>query len=139
MDKAMISVVPSDSIESVWDEVEPLLQRAIDYNGGIFSIQDVAGFLASNTMLLAVGVKDDRIMSAFALEQVTYPRRKGIRVTLAAGEPLRDWLEPMVDMLDSWVAQDPEFSFYEMIGRPGWRKALKGVAHEVATIIRREP
>ncbi len=140
IDEIAIRIIHREDLHDIWDHVESLLERALAHNvlDGL-TLNDVAYDLDQGIQKLLIGVSDGKIHAAFTVMEANYRRKQGLCVVLAAGEPLGLWLNSLVEFMDQWIVKDPNKTFYEMIGRRGWIKALKGIAFEQSVIIRREP
>lgn len=95
---------------------EPLLKKALAYNGGTHSWQDVVDALIEGKMQL--WVCDD---SAAVTEILAYPQKKVLHVFLAGGK--MSTLIGMVDKAKRW-GKLQKCASMTISGRLGWSKVL---------------
>ena len=109
-----IEGVQAHDVDSVWEKVEPLVARAMEYADGKMNADDVYTGLKSKEFqlwLVPGGIWVTRI--------VVYPRSTRLEWMAAAGE-YQDWTEHL-PLLFKWAkAQGCDAA--EIGGRPGWGK-----------------
>jgi hypothetical protein len=114
-----------------WQHAAPLLERALEYAGGTHTVADIWMACEQNRMALWCGHK-----SVIITEIVEYPRLKACRIFLAAGD-MTELLEMETAVAD-W-AKSADCNRMEVIGRKGWKRALKGSGYtEPSTILTKE-
>ena len=104
--------VQAHELDTVWPKVNHLVARALEYDDGKMSLDDVYGELrAQNYQLWLVpgGVWLTRI--------VVYPQSKRAEFVAAAGT-WDDWRDH-ADIIIAW-AKAHHCDAIEIIGRPGW-------------------
>lgn len=108
-------------IEKVWDKVSPLIERALQYADGKFTIESVKNSLVSRNMQLWVYINND-IKSCAVTQIHSYPNKKVCSVLFAAGQDVHEWLQFMT-LVEEWARSNLCESI-EIYGRPGWERLL---------------
>ncbi len=103
---------------SEFDRVWPLLAPALERTGGTHAWSDVFREIETGSMQLWPGER-----AAAITEIVAYPRLKACRVFLAGGA--LDELRAMEPAITAW-ARGLGCTRIEVLGRPGWGRALTG-------------
>ena len=119
-----------------WDTVCDILTPAVKRNETL-NMLNVYELVKTGLARLFVAIKEKEIFAAFMVEKVKGMTKTYLRVVLAAGEPMKEWIGPFIDLMDN-LAQSAGCPFYEMIGRPGWKRALKDIGYESEMIYRRK-
>ncbi len=136
MDKTIIIEYDYNSIYYNWYKIREIIRPAVDRNETL-EVDDVFNLVRSGLARIFAAVKDGKPFAVFLIEKVKGIRKSFIRVVLAAGEPMKDWIDPFIKLMDKLcIAEDIEF--YEMIGRLGWKRALKDIGYESEMIYRRK-
>lgn len=129
--------VNPDNLDYVWDRVKIILQPAVDRNETLV-IENVYLLIKNNLIKLYIAIDNEsKIFAAFAIEKVKGLSKSHLRVVLAAGEPMKDWIDELIELMDR-LTKECGYEFYEMIGRHGWKKVLKNIGYESDLIYRRK-
>src|SRR5678816_599502 len=89
----------SHDVESVWDQVCPMLELAMDYADGKYSCEKVFTFLTNKQMQLWVGYNDEGKIQGFAItEIVLYPDKKVLIIMFASGTDVDEWIGYLEDL-----------------------------------------
>jgi len=121
---------PRESItKSLWDAVEPYIEKATDRSGGRYRVQDIRqAVLAAKKQLWIIVNGSDAVMAAVVTEIRDYPTGvKACNVVLCAGEDHRLWVHH-IDGLKDW-AKERGCSIMEVMGRDGWTPALREMGY----------
>ena len=129
-----VNGVLSTQVLEVWDEVEPLVQKALEYSGGKYHSDDILNGIANQDMQLWVAY-DDRIKTIMVTEILNYPRKKVCGILIVAGERIDDLL--WVDEITTKWAQEQGCDAIEFYGRAGWERKLKNY-YKVHTVMRKD-
>ena len=135
MGEVMIVEIDAGTIDFQWKKISEILKPAVEYNGTL-NLLNVYELVKSGLAKLFVAVKEKQIFAAFLVERVKGINKNYLRVVLAAGEPMKEWIGPLIKLMDGLSAAE-NVEFYEMIGRPGWKRALKDIGYESAMVYRR--
>ncbi len=79
-------LVKPEDLPYVWDEVKPLIDKALSHANGEMNSSDVLNFLFDEVQLLWVGIKNDNIFCAGTTEVVNYPQKKILRIITFASK-----------------------------------------------------
>lgn len=135
MGKVMIMELDKDAIDFQWQKISEILYPAVERNETL-TMLNVYELVVTGLARLFVAIKEQEIFAAFMVEKVKGMSKSYLRVVLAAGEPMREWIGHLIKLMDG-LSKSQNVEFYEMIGRPGWKRALKDIGYESDLIYRR--
>jgi len=118
----VVTRVPSEDVEFIWSQVDPLLEKALDET---YTIEDIYKGLLNNRMQLFISWNDNKVESAVVTEIAKYPQSKTLRYFLAGGTNLENWLEKIQQVIEKFAKQE-NCTHLEVAGRKGWVRKLKG-------------
>jgi hypothetical protein len=125
MNQCDVSLVPPAMVPDVWNEVAPILNRALKTAGGRYRIDDLFMECFQGQQHLWVAMDNVKnIIGALTTRFIEYPGRRMLSGQFCAGVRMRDWQDEMLSTLDSW-AKDGGCTGFEMTGRGGWERVLK--------------
>jgi hypothetical protein len=112
----------SEFVDKEWAECAPLIEKALLYADGKYTIDDIYKFIKEKTMQLWVGKRDEKIEIAFVTQIICYPTHKRLLMFAYAGDNIHDWLElkPLVTEYAKWK----NCTKLDIYGRPGWERVL---------------
>ena len=130
--------VPQDSVDLVWGKAQPLLERALGYADGEFTIEDVLKFILDRTMQLWVllDAETDDVVMAATTEMTSCPRMKVCRVVLMGGVSMDVW-QDQVPVFEDWARQNG-CQMFEIYGRKGLAKKLTQLGYETKYYVNRK-
>ena len=134
MDEVIIVEYSHLTKDVIWNKLKEILRPAVERNETL-NIEDVYDLTAKGLARVFAAIKDGKIFAAFMVEKVKGIRRSYLRVVLAAGEPMKEWINPFIKLMNELSLLE-NVEFYEMIGRPGWKRALKDIGYESEMIYR---
>lgn len=123
----MITQVPREDINYVWQQVEPLIIRALDDS---YTARDVLDGIIRNKFQLFISWENDKVESAVVTEVADYPRKRILRYVLAGGNNLENWLEPIQEKIEEFATNN-YCQAIEVAGRKGWLRKLKGFEQKI--------
>ena len=123
----MITQVPREDINYVWQQVEPLVIRALDDS---YTARDVLDSIIRNKFQLFISWENDKVESAVVTEVADYPRKRILRYVLAGGDNLDNWLEPIQNKIEEFATNN-YCQAIEVAGRKGWLRKLKGFEQKI--------
>jgi len=123
----MITQVPREDINYVWQQVEPLIIRALDDS---YTARDVLDGIIRNKFQLFISWENDKVESAVITEVADYPRKRILRYVLAGGDNLDNWLEPIQNKIEEFATNN-YCQAIEVAGRKGWLRKLKGFEQKI--------
>ena len=122
----MILKVPEKDIHIIWNEVEPLIKKALD---DCYTTDDILKGLINNSFQLFISW-NDKVECAVVTEVAQYPQKKICRYFLAGGSNLMNWLEPIQTEIEKF-AKFNNCQAVEVAGRKGWARKLKGYEQKI--------
>ncbi len=122
----MILKVPKEDIHLIWNEVEPLLNKALD---DCYTADDILKGLINNSFQLFISW-NKKVECAVVTEVAQYPQKKICRYFLAGGSNLNNWLEPIQTEIEKFAKLN-KCQAIEVAGRKGWAKKLKGYEQKI--------
>lgn len=80
-------VVETHRVQQIWDEVEPMLAKAMAHSGGEYSLEQLKVMLTQGKQTLCVGAEDDlSIKCALTIEWINYPNDRVAFITSIGGK-----------------------------------------------------
>ena len=122
-----ITLVPSGHVVNVLPEVVPHLHRLAPRTNGRSTVDDILQGILSGANVLWLAFEEtenNKIYGVVITNVMTYPRLKTLNVFYCAGNKLRLWQTPMMDVLVRY-AKDNGCCKIELTGRRGWLRSLK--------------
>ncbi len=89
--KPNLLIVNPDDIEYVWEEVKPLLEKALIHAEGEMLSSDILELILEEKETLWVGMSEGDIFCAGVTEIITYPRKKVLRIITFATKSGHDY------------------------------------------------
>ena len=123
----MITQVPREDINYVWQQVEPLIIKALDDS---YTARDVLDGIIRNKFQLFISWENNKVESAVVTEVADYPRKRILRYVLAGGNNLENWLEPIQEKIEEFATNN-YCQAIEVAGRKGWLRKLKGFEQKI--------
>ena len=122
----MILKVPEKDLHIIWNEVEPLIKKALD---DCYTTDDILKGLIKNNFQLFISW-NKKVESAVITEVAQYPQKKICRYFLAGGSNINNWLEPIQQEIEKF-AKHNNCQAIEVAGRKGWARKLKGYEQKI--------
>ncbi len=122
----MIIKVPQEDLHIIWNEVEPLIKKALD---DTYTARDILDGLVKNSFQLFISW-EDKVESAVITEVIQYPQKKVCRYFLAGGSNMNNWLEPIQQEIEKFAKYN-QCDAIEVAGRKGWLRKLKGYEQKI--------
>jgi hypothetical protein len=134
-DQVRFSAIPKSMIPIIWDEIEPLLELAIEFSSNELDLDILRERLMEERMLLVLVNIGEEIVAAITVEIKDFDTgKRAMFLTTVGGKKMEIWMDEFSDLADE-LASDKGCEDIYIIGRPGWAKALKkhrfGVCHTV--------
>ena len=130
-----VSAIDRHDLAGVWPQAATLLADPLS-RAGEMTLDDLLDRLLTDELRLLVGTDTParEVLAAFVLGVEEYPRMKSVRVILASGTPMADWLDPLIGAVEV-ICTTIGATSMELYGRPGWTRALRDRAHEQYTVM----
>lgn len=119
--------IHSTAAEGVWDQALPFVERAMKFDNGRISTDDLLSRIKARDMQLWFGTEDDRLDMVAITEICIWPQMRVARFVLLAGEDFDGWWAFARPMFAEWAKREGCAQF-EVKGRKGWLKKLRGWA-----------
>ena len=119
-----VSMVPAEYVDTCWDKIEPFAAKAAEYTYGRYTANNIYELIKDAEHHLWVAYEDDIFKGIVTTQVVTYPQRKLLSMHFCGGESLKEWKDPMLDLLKKY-ANDMGCDGIESVGRPGWGKVFE--------------
>lgn len=124
--------VLSSHIDDVWNQVEPLLSKSLDYADGKYSTGSIYKALKVRDMQLWVSMRGG--LEACCVTEIRFfPLKKVCTVMFCAGKDMDNWLW-FLSEVELWAISNGCHSI-EVHGRRGWEKILGWEL--ISTVIRK--
>ena len=122
-----VALVEAEDIDMVWDDVSPLIEKALRHAEGELIPDDIKKHLDSANLRLWVALKDRNVIAAMVTEIIQYPRKKIVRVITLAGKDMSLWYD-FLPMLEGYAIRHG-CSSLEAWTRKGMTRKLKDWKH----------
>jgi hypothetical protein len=122
----MIIQVPKEDLHIIWNEIEPLIKKALD---DCYTTNDILKGLVFEKFQLFISW-ENKVESAVVTEVAQYPQKKILRYFLAGGNNINNWLEPIQEKIEKFAKLN-NCNSIEVAGRKGWARKLKGYEQKI--------
>jgi hypothetical protein len=119
-----VSMVPPQYVDTCWKTIEPYMEKAAEYTYGRYTSGDIYDSLKEYDHHLWVAFDGDKIKGAVVTNIITYPRRKILCMSFCGGTELKNWKDPMLELLRQF-AKDVGCDGIEATARRGWAKVFE--------------
>lgn len=119
-----VTLVPHEHVEAVWPLVERYMGMAAEYTFGRYTADDIKDSILNYEHHLWLAFTGEEVKGVVVTNFVQYPRMRCLVMQFTAGEDLKDWKAPMLELLQKW-AFDNHCDKIESSGRPGWPRVLR--------------
>jgi len=122
-----VALVEAEDVDMVWDDVSPLIEKALRHAEGELIPDDIKKHLDSANLRLWVALKDKDVIAAMVTEIIQYPRKKIVRVITLAGKDMSLWYD-FLPVLEGYAIRHG-CSSLEAWTRKGMTRKLKDWKH----------
>jgi hypothetical protein len=119
-----VSMVPTQHIDTCWEQIKPYMEKAAKYTYGRFTADDIYDSIVEHGYHLWVAFDEEIILGAVVTQFMVYPKRKTLSMTFCGGTHLHNWKDPMLALLQKFAA-DMSCDGIESTARKGWAKIFK--------------
>jgi hypothetical protein len=81
-----VQTVPDNYFHQVWDQVEPMLIRALNASANDYNIHHLKLYVINKVQTLLIAVDGDKIVGAATLSLFTYPNHRVATITALGGK-----------------------------------------------------
>ena len=131
-----IEVIPvvSSLVEWWWPFAGPYVDKAIPYNFGEATSDDIMEACKERDMQLWVIQKNRKTVGAATTMVVSYARKKVARCVTVGGDGFDEWGQEAIDTLVKW-AQEAGCDGAEVCARRGFEKKLKDLGFNTQYVV----
>lgn len=138
MSRVYVTQTPPPIALLLWEHIEPLLAKALEYAHGEFDIGQLREMVYRGSMVPILIFEGVDLVAAAAVERINYPGKVSMRIALLGGDNMEHWLPDLVKYIDSmalaWGVND-----IEIAGRRGWLRTLEEHGYGASyTILRKD-
>jgi hypothetical protein len=116
-----VSLVPTQLIDTCWDQIKPFMEKAAKYTYGRYTSDDIYDSVVEHDHHLWVAFDKTGIKGAVVTNIIVYPKRKLLAMAFCGGQDLKEWKDPMLNLLQRF-AKDMGCDGIESTARAGWAK-----------------
>ena len=122
-----VALVEAEDVDMVWDEVSPLIEKALRHAEGELIPNDIKKHLDASNLRLWVALENRDVIAAMVTEIIQYPRKKIVRVITLAWKDMNMWYK-FLPMLEGYAIRNG-CSSLEAWSRKGMARKLKDWKH----------
>lgn len=130
-----ITLIPKEHIGTVWEQIAPMLEKAIAHNPGKYELIDIFSDCLTGVQALWVAFNEDtkQLYGCCTTRILEFPLSRTLLLEWIAGMEVDEWLEHGAEIMNSY-AKDYGCSTMEGRGRRGWEPRLKKMGWEVTAV-----
>ena len=122
-----IFLLEAEDIDLVWDDVVPLIEKALQHAEGELVPDDIKKHLDKGDLRLWIALEGKETIAAMVTEVIQYPRKKIVRVITLAGRNMDMWYD-FLPMIEGYAIRNG-CSSLEAWSRKGMARKLKDWKH----------
>ena len=119
----MITAVPVEGVDIVWEDVTKVLKKSVETSSGKFEIEDLKSDLKNGVLVLWLVMEGRYVIAALTSRVIEYPGRRAMALDWVGGSRMKEWLPSVLETLESYAA-DCGCKHIEGYGRKAWGKIL---------------
>ncbi len=130
-------LITPHGVAGIWNEVGPMINRAVERGDGNYFLEDVFSLLLENRAQLWVAVEEDETIHAAMVTQISvFPRKRILTVLYLAGKHRKFWIHFM-DSIELWAKNQGcvGVEAYARVGLlkwlPEWRRAYTVIRKDI--------
>ena len=130
----MLYQITPNQLPQVWSIAAPMLQRAIDLDPDLITIEQVEYSIRTGRVFLLVWKEEDVITGAVTVEFIDYPRERVAHVNLMGGQGIvrthvfdaaKDWMRAYGATTAQCWAKGTLVNMYEKMGMENTHKVMR--------------
>ena len=122
-----VFLLEAEDIDLVWDDVVPLIEKALQHAEGELVPDDIKKHLDKGDLRLWIALEGKETIAAMVTEVIQYPRKKIVRVITLAGKDMDMWYD-FLPMIEGYAIRNG-CSSLEAWSRKGMARKLKDWKH----------
>ena len=113
-------VVDSDNVLRIWDDVEPIIARALQHDYDNMTTNQILARILLNDLTLVLVESNGSIVACMTLEYVQRVQRICHCMTFA-GDDMANWVD---EFIDTWreIGRETGCKYLSIKGRKGWER-----------------
>ena len=129
----IVTLVPHHYMETIWNDVEKYLQKAVKRSKGRWTIDYLKNSIkqAEQQLWVVFTEEDNDIVGAATTEFVYYPNSKKVAVQYLGGEHLPDWAWNYLKTIEAWAKDNKcdgiectaRYGMWKWLGKSNWEKS----------------
>jgi hypothetical protein len=137
-DIRVVPVKPGDFVGR-WQEIEPLLERAMPVNLRRFWPIDILAMMIQNQAVQGwFALEGEKLLAVMVIKIDQYPRRRCLNVFVLAGDRMSDWFTTGYRLLIEY-GRNTGCDHFQVEGRRGWQKVMNLEPRGVVLVSEIEP
>ncbi len=120
----MITLVPREAVDVVWEDLAPLLGKAVATVKGKFRTDYIQPAAMVGELCLWAVKDGNKTIGAFTTRVIQYPERRALAIDWVGGERIREWLDDAMTIMEHY-AKDYSCQHLEGYGRRAWGRMLE--------------
>lgn len=116
-------VVEPKHIQQIWNDVEPMLAKAMAHSGGEYSLEQLKVFLVQGKQVLCVGTEEDFVIKcAMTVDWANYPNDRIAFITAIGGKTDRQGFKEFENWVKANGGTKIQGAAFEAVARL-WKRA----------------
>ena len=120
----IISSVPKEVVDFVWQDVCKVLHKSVETSGGKFTMDDIYDGVVNDMYGLWIVMENKKVIAAITTRIIEYPGKRGMAMDWIGGTRMLEWL-PMAQRTLQKFAKENNCKRIAVHARPGWQPFLK--------------
>jgi len=120
----MITAVPMEGVDIVWEDVTKVLEKSVATSAGKFEIEDLKKDLQEGVLVIWLIMEGRDVIAAITSRVIEYPGRRAMALDWVGGSQMRKWLPLALNTLQKYAA-DCGCKHLEGYGRKAWGRILQ--------------
>ena len=115
--------VPVDYLETQWQYIEPILNKAVCLSPRKIDIKDVYEASKQGAYLVWTVEDEGEIIAVITTRMVFYPKGYALALDFVGGDKMKDWIELVLSTLEAH-ARHNKCIHMEGFGRKAWQRFI---------------
>ena len=120
----MITAVPIEGVDIVWEDAKKVLHKSVNTSAGKFEVEDLKQELKQGQLVLWLVMDGSEVLAALTSRVIEYPGRRAMALDWVGGKHMSKWLPLVLNTLQKY-ATDCECKHIEGYGRKAWGRILQ--------------
>ena len=115
--------VPVDYLETQWQYIEPILNKAVCLSPRKIDIKDVYEASKQGAYLVWTVEDEGEIIAVITTRMVFYPKGYALALDFVGGDKMKDWIELVLSTLEAHARHNKCIPM-EGFGRKAWQRFI---------------